>query len=119
MEGVAVNRNFNINLPSLLIGAVFGIGVLLLILRPWEGVPDSIQDQLNLIQVQRDSLMAENLLLKQKESEIENRIASRDSVILVYKSRLYEGKNYLRSANRTQLVGFFSNLDTNGVFSRR
>lgn len=114
-----VNRNININLPSLLIGAALGIGVLLLILRPWEGVPDSVQDQLNIIQVQRDSLMAENLLLKQKESEIENRIASRDSVILVYKSRLYEGRNYLRSANRTQLVNFFQSVDTSGVFGRR
>lgn len=114
-----MKRSVNIDLVQLLIGAIIGAGVLLLILRPWEGVPDSIQDQLNIIQVQRDSLMAENVLLKQKESEIENRIASRDSVILVYKSRLYEGKNYLRSANRTQLVGFFTNLDTNGVFSRR
>lgn len=111
-----MNRNVNIHLPSLLIGAALGIGILLLVLRPWQGVPDSVQDQLNLIQVQRDSLMKENTVLKLERSENAKEIVKQDSIITVYKNRKYAGNNYLRNANRGQQVQFYAALDTNGIF---
>lgn len=111
-----MKRTLNIDLISILIGAALGIGILLLVLRPWEGVPDSVQDQLNLIQVQRDSLMKENTALKLERSENAKVMSKQDSIITVYKNRKYAGNNYLRSANRGQLTEFWATVDTTGVF---
>lgn len=114
-----MNKNFNINIPSAIIGAVLGIGVLLLILRPWEGVSDSVQDQIDLIQSERDALKVERDSLILDRVNNKRVITTQDSIILVYENRKYASRNFLRNADRTELVNFFSAVDTSGVFARR